>query len=80
MDNPFEYNECPATGAEPLSACFYKAKECFWVDGRWKCPHCAELNRGAEIACRCGFNRESLEQFSDKKAFSTVKLVLVLAL
>jgi hypothetical protein len=80
MDNSFEYDDCPATGAEPLTACFYKAKQTFWVDGRWKCPHCAELNREGSAACSCGFDREELKAFSDQQAFSIAKLVIVLAL
>lgn len=79
MENSFEPDERPATGTEPLAACFYKLRQSLWEDGRWKCPHCAEANPEADITCSCGFARNNLEEFANKHVFSVAKLVIALA-
>ncbi|MGH9585101.1 MAG: hypothetical protein ACRD4O_19450 [Bryobacteraceae bacterium] len=80
MDNSFEHYEYRTAGAEALAACFYMPGQSLWVEGGWKCPHCSDLNQEAEVRCHCGFDREELADFRDKRTFSIAKLVIVLTL
>jgi hypothetical protein len=80
MTNFFEQDGRHSAGIETLTACFYKSQEWLWVDGQWKCPHCAALNEPSEMDCRCGFDRSEVPDSCDHDAFSVAKLVIVLAL
>lgn len=79
MDNSFPHKHSQLAGVG-LAACFLRPRQALWVEDKWNCPHCSELNGEATVVCGCGFSREHLADFGDHEVFSVAKLVIVLAL
>jgi hypothetical protein len=49
-----------------LTALIYEPVPRIWVDDKWYCPNCLELNGKRTRECRCGVLREYRETAVDK--------------
>lgn len=66
MTKPSEI-ELSTADIRVLAALIYEPVPRVWVNGRWCCPYCLELNARKQRRCACGITRDAAaESFSEE--------------
>ena len=63
MTKPSEI-QLTAANIKVLAALIYEPVPRVWMNGRWCCPHCLQLNSKKKRECGCGISRDAAPQRS----------------